>query len=163
LIKRVAKYFLMFSFFLALQIIAAPLLVIDDIQPDFLLLGVIVAAIRHGAIAAIFTGFWTGLLQDALVSHLFGLEALSKSVAGFVAGYAAKNKAKHDLQVIVGIALLSALVNHLIRDTIFYFNEGLNFFYLLVRFVIPNALYTVVFAVIIRTVWADLFKNDARE
>src|SRR5262245_58012601 len=153
----------MFAFFLGLQIVAAPLLVIDDIQPDFLLLGVIVAAIRHGAIAAIFTGFWTGLLQDAVVSHLFGLEALSKSIAGFVAGYAAKNKAKLDLQVIVGIALLSALINHLIRDTVFYFSEGLNFFYLLARYVIPNALYTVVFVVIIRTVWADLFKPDVRD
>ncbi len=153
----------MFSFFLALQIIAAPLLVIDDIQPDFLLLGVIVAAIRHGAIVAIFTGFWTGLFQDAVVSHLFGLEALSKSIAGFVAGYAAKNKTKHDLQVIIAIALLTALANHLIRDTIYYFDEGLNFFYVLVRFVIPNALYTVVFVVIIHTVWADLFKQNARE
>jgi rod shape-determining protein MreD len=153
----------MFSFFLALQFVAAPLLVIDDIQPDFLLVGVIVAAIRHGAIPAIFTGFWTGLLQDAVMSHLFGLEALSKSIAGFVAGYAAKNKSKFDLQLIIGIALGSALTNHLIRDTIYYFSEGLNFLYLLVRFVIPNALYTVVFVVILRTVWADLFKRSARE
>jgi rod shape-determining protein MreD len=153
----------MFSFFLVLQIVAAPLLIIDDIQPDFLLIGVIVAAIRHGAIAAIFTGFWTGLLQDAVVSHLFGLEALSKSIAGFVAGYSAKNKTKFDLQLIIGIALGTALTNHLIRDTIFYFNEGLNFFYLLARFVIPNALYTVVFVVILRTVWADLFKRSGRE
>ncbi len=153
----------MFSFFLGLQIIIAPLLVVDEIQPDFLLIGVIVAAIRHGVIAAIFTGFWTGLAQDAVVSHLFGLEALSKSIAGFVAGYAAKNKSKFDLQLTVGIALATALVNHLIRDTIFYFNAGWNFVYLLVRFVIPNALYSVVFVVILRTVWTDLFKRSTRE
>jgi rod shape-determining protein MreD len=162
LIKRVAKYLLMFSFFLALQIIVAPLLAIDDVQPDFLLIGVMVAALRHGAIPAIVTGFWTGLAQDAVVSHLFGLEALSKSIAGFVAGYTAKNKTKFDLQLIIGIALLTALTNHLIRDVIFYFDEGLNFFYLLVRFVIPNALYTVIFVVILRTVWADIFKRSAK-
>jgi hypothetical protein len=91
------------------------------------------------------------------------LEALSKSIAGFVAGYAARNKAKYDLQLVVGIALVSSLSNHLIRDTIYYFDEGLNFFYLLVRFVIPNALYTVVFVLILRTVWADLFKRSARD
>ena len=134
MIKRVAKYFLMFSFFLGLQIVVAPLLVIDDVQPDFLLIGVIVAALRHGVIAAIFTGFWTGLAQDAVVSHLFGLEALSKSIAGFVAGYAAKNKNKFDLQLTLGIALVTALANHLVRDTM----------------------------VILRTVWSDLFKQSSR-
>lgn len=153
----------MFTFFLALQIVVAPLLVIDEVQPDFLLVGVVVVAMRHGAIPAIITGFWTGLAQDAIVSHLFGLEALSKSIAGFVAGYAARNKTKFDLQLTVGIALLTALADHFIRDAIFYFDEGLNFLYLLARFVIPNSLYTVVFVVILRTVWADLFKRSARE
>jgi len=163
LIKRVAKYLVMFSFFLALQIMVAPLLVIDDVQPDFLLIGVIVAALRHGPSAAIFTGFWTGLAQDAVVSHLFGLEALSKSIAGFVAGYLAKNKTQFDWQLTVAIALATALTNHLIRDTIFYFSKNVNFLYLLARFVIPNALYTVVFVVILRTVWSNLFKRSASE
>ncbi len=163
MIKRVAKYFLMFSFFLGLQLVVAPLLVMDEVQPDFLLIGVIVAAVRHGAIPAIFTGFWTGLAQDAVVSHLFGLEALSKSIAGFVAGYIAKNKVKFDVQSTIGIALAAALVNHFLRDTIYYFDNGLRFFYLFARFVVPNALYTVVFVVILRTIWADLFKRSTRE
>ena len=163
MIKRVAKYLLMFAFFLALQFIVAPMLVIDEVQPDFLLIGVIVAALRHGAIPAIFTGFWTGLAQDAVVSHLLGLEALSKSVAGFVAGYLAKNKAKFDLQSTAGMAFLAALADHLIRDTIYYFNNDFGFFYVVARFAVPNALYTVVFVVIFRTVWADLFKRSTRE
>ena len=143
----------MLSVFLALQVVVAPLLAIGEVYPDFLLVGVIVSAMRHGMVPAVITGFIAGLLQDAAVSHLYGLHSLAKSVAGFAAGYAAKNKAKFDLQLTAMIALAAALSHYLVRDIIYHFGDAGHLFYVLVRFVLPNTLYTIAMMAIVQMVW----------
>lgn len=157
--KRVLKYVLMFSFLLALQIAIVPLLAFSDVHPDFMLIGVILAAIRHGPTPAILIGFVAGLVQDIAVSELYGLQALSKSLAGFIAGALVKDKAKIELQVAIGLALITAITHNLIRDTVFYFDTGLNFFYIFLRYVLPNSVYTVVFVAIIQMLWPDSMRN----
>ncbi|MEK7727021.1 MAG: rod shape-determining protein MreD [candidate division KSB1 bacterium] len=157
--KRILKYLLMFSFLLALQIAVVPLLAFSDVHPDFMLIGVILAAIRHGATPAIFTGFLAGLVQDVAVSELYGLQALAKSVAGFVAGTLVKDKAKVELQVAILVAFITALAHNLLRDTIFYFDAGLNFFYVFLRYVLPNSIYSVVFVAIIQMLWPEALRN----
>ncbi len=159
--KRIFKYVLMFSFLLALQIAVAPLLAFSDVHPDFMLLGVILAAMRHGAVPAILTGFLAGLVQDVAVSELYGLQALSKAVAGFVAGYFARDKVKFELQVVIGLAFATAFAHNVIRDTVFYFDVGFNFFYVLARYVLPNSIYTVVFVAIIQMLWPEALRRKA--
>jgi rod shape-determining protein MreD len=149
----------MFTVLLGLQIAAAPLLAFSDVHPDFMLLGVILAAMRHGATPAILTGFLTGLVQDVAVSELYGLQALAKAVAGFVAGALVKDKVKFELQVALGVALITALTHNVIRDTVFYFDSGLNFFYVLLRYALPNSIYTVVFVAIIQMLWPEALRN----
>lgn len=157
--KRVLKYVLMFSFLLALQIAVAPLLAFSDVHPDFMLIGVILAALRHGAVPAILTGFVAGLVQDVAASELYGLQALAKSVAGFVAGTLAKEKSKFELQVAIAIAFATALAHNAIRDGIFYFDAGMNLLFVLLRYALPNAVYTVVFVAIIQMLWPEALRN----
>lgn len=159
MLKRIFKYVLMFSVLLALQIAVAPLLAFSDVHPDFMLIGVILAAMRHGAVPAILTGFLAGLMQDIAVSELYGLQALAKSVAGFVAGSLVKEKVKFELQVTIGLAFITAVTHNLIRDTVFYFDTGFNFFYVLLRYVLPNSVYTVVFVAIIQMLWPSALRN----
>ncbi len=64
-----------------------PLLNINGVIPDLLLLWVVYNAIRRGQIEGVTAGFLVGLLQDLVTTQFFGLAALSKSIAGFVAGY----------------------------------------------------------------------------
>ncbi len=149
----------MFSFLLGLQIAVVPLLAFSDVHPDFMLIGVILAAIRHGPTPAIFTGFVAGLVQDVAVSELYGLQALAKSIAGFVAGALVKDKTKIELQVAIGLTFITAITHNVIRDTVFYFDAGLNFFHVFLRYVLPNSAYTVVFVAIIQMLWPEAVRN----
>jgi rod shape-determining protein MreD len=159
LAKRVVKYLLLFSISLLVQVSLIPLLTVYEIAPDLLLIGVVFSAIRHGAIAAIITGFLAGLAQDAVATHLYGLQALAKAVAGFVAAYLARDKLKFDLQVTLGLAFAAALVHHLIRDGIYYFDADFSFLYLIIRYVIPNSLYTLALAAMVHLLFASSFKR----
>jgi len=56
------------------------------IRPDLLLAIVIYLGLLKGPIPASITGFVVGLVVDLSTTHLLGINALSMSVAGFVAG-----------------------------------------------------------------------------
>jgi rod shape-determining protein MreD len=72
---------------LLLQTTFIPLLSIGGFVPDLFLIWVVYVAVRRGQMEATVTGFVVGLLQDAVAMQFFGLSALTKTVAGFVAGY----------------------------------------------------------------------------
>jgi rod shape-determining protein MreD len=70
-----------------LQATFIPLLNINGVIPDLLLLWVVYNGIRRGQIEGVTAGFLVGLLQDLVTTQFFGLAAFSKSIAGFLAGY----------------------------------------------------------------------------
>jgi len=72
---------------LFLQTTFIPLLSLGGIVPDLLLVWVVFTALRRGQVETTVAGFLVGLLQDLVSTQLFGLAALSKTVAGFLAGY----------------------------------------------------------------------------
>lgn len=69
------------------QLLLAPLLSVGEIRPDFILLLLVYLSARYGRIPGILAGFTLGLLQDATGAvSVLGINALSKSVVGYVAG-----------------------------------------------------------------------------
>ena len=72
---------------LLLQTTFIPFLSVDGFLPDLLLIWVVYIAVTRGQTEATVTGFVVGLLQDVITMQFFGLTALTKTVAGFVAGY----------------------------------------------------------------------------
>ena len=72
---------------LILQTTFIPFLSIAGFLPDLLLIWVVYVAVRYGQMEATITGFLVGLLQDAVSMQFFGLGALTKTIAGFSAGY----------------------------------------------------------------------------
>jgi rod shape-determining protein MreD len=70
-----------------LQATFIPLLSMNGVVPDVLMLWVVYNGIRRGQIEGVTGGFLAGLLQDLVTTQFFGLGALSKSLAGFLAGY----------------------------------------------------------------------------
>ena len=56
------------------------------IAPDFILLAVIFAGLGRGVLWGVVMGFLFGIAQDSFVPMYFGVNALSKVVAAFVAG-----------------------------------------------------------------------------
>ena len=72
---------------LLLQTTFIPFLSMGGFLPDVLLIWVVYIAVTRGQMEATITGFAVGLLQDVVTIQFFGLSALTKTLAGFVAGY----------------------------------------------------------------------------
>ena len=69
------------------QLLLAPLLSVGEIRPDFVLIILVYLSARYGRMTGILAGFSMGLLQDATGAvSVLGINALSKSVVGYVAG-----------------------------------------------------------------------------
>ncbi|MEE2877005.1 MAG: rod shape-determining protein MreD [Candidatus Neomarinimicrobiota bacterium] len=72
---------------LLLQILLSDFLTIRGLRPDFMLIFVIVVALRNGSLAGVVTGFSLGLVEDLFsAGSLMGLVPLTKSLTGFLIG-----------------------------------------------------------------------------
>jgi len=73
---------------LLLQLLPGSWMTIVDIRPDFVLLGVMLVGRFYGKVWGQCYGFTVGLLVDALgMGSFLGLSALTKTIAGFGAGF----------------------------------------------------------------------------
>jgi len=150
---RVVKYILMFGFLTVLQTTLIPLLSIQDIYPDLLLIGVIITGIRHGSTPAILAGCLVGFMQDAAVTQFYGLSALAKSVAGFVAGYFSREKVKYNFMITLGVIAATALTNSILFQAIYYFDANSGLGWTIARYILPHFFYTLVVGIIVNAIW----------
>jgi rod shape-determining protein MreD len=70
---------------LILQFYVRPRLWSARVSPDFLLIGLMLFAMRSGAGAAALAGFMVGLIEDTLTPARFGAAALAHTVVGYLA------------------------------------------------------------------------------
>ncbi|MDP2884370.1 MAG: rod shape-determining protein MreD [Ignavibacteria bacterium] len=135
---------------LLLQTTFVPFLSIGGFLPDPLLLWVVYVAIRRGQMEATITGFLAGLLQDAVSMQFFGLSALTKTIAGFVAGYFFNdNNTEQTLGSyrFLTILFLSSFVHNIVYYGIFLQGIQDSVFSTMIGFSIATSLYTVVVGV----------------
>lgn len=71
---------------LAVQSTLAPLLAVNNVWPDLLLIIVISAGLLAGKEIGLGVGFFAGILQDLASGGIIGLGALTKMMLGFAAG-----------------------------------------------------------------------------
>jgi len=150
---RFIKYLLFFFILILLQTTLLPLMSIAGVVPDIVLIGIVILGIRQGAVAAILAGCLVGFVQDAFVTHLFGLSSLANSCSGFVAGYFSREKVKYNLQVTLGVVLATAVVHDVVYFFIFNLGAGSGFFRMLFRYALPASFYTLVLAFIVHSAW----------
>ena len=145
------RYFIFGLVIILFQLVLVPLISIRNIAPDIVLLFVTYISLREGQIAGTTAGFISGMIIDVFGDSIVGLSALSKTIAGFIAGYFF-NPIKIDINIgsfrFPGIVMLSAVVNNLI----FFFPEivenhgGLN--NLILKFIVASAIYTSLFSLV---------------
>ena len=124
-----------------------PFIAIGDVVPDLPLLLVISIAIRRGQIPGTLAGFFIGLALDLLSGGdgVMGLSALTKTVAGFLAGYFYnENKT---FQTLGGsqfpvIVLLAGAMHNVLYFVIFLQGSGFSWLWILLRYGLPALLYT---------------------
>jgi rod shape-determining protein MreD len=139
--------------FLLAQTTVIPHIAILSIVPDLVLIWIVYVAIAYGQMQAMTTGFLLGLLLDVLSSgeNMLGLSALTKTVAGFLAGYSYnENKIAQHLSgpQFPLLLILVSLVHNLVYFLIFLQGSDLRWDEMILQFGIPATLYTVALAVI---------------
>jgi rod shape-determining protein MreD len=122
---------------------------ISGVVPDLLMLALFFLAIKTGQMPAVWVGFLLGLAQDLFSPAILGQNALSKSVAGFFAGFF--NEKMMRIDILIQLVLL--LVTFVLSDALYFVIQIVktgsgNVLHDLVATTIPRALYSMLFALL---------------
>jgi len=145
----IAAYGVVLLLLVVLQTTAMNLLAIHDVQPDGLLLAVVYLALREGSMPAILVGFSVGLLEDSLNTGFIGLTALSKSIAGYVAGLYYGRRPTLTLPWTALVVFSTAFAHDLVHSVVLSIGKHVSVVYLILASAFPSAAYTTVVAVIV--------------
>ncbi len=122
-----------------------------DITPDIVLIGLVYISIKKGKITGSVGGFVIGLILDFFSFSFLGLMALSKTSAGFLAGFFNnENKIERYTKsyVFVIIVFVCSLVNNVLYFSLYFQGTMLSFTDVLLRYVIPTAIYTAFISIL---------------
>jgi rod shape-determining protein MreD len=150
----IAEIFVWVIFFVVcfvLQTTLVPVINIFGIQPDLTIIALMILALRHGSMSALWVGFTLGLAQDIYSPSILGQNALAKTVIGVLVGLF--NERVMNTEPIVKLIIL--LVAFFVHDTIFMAIEvlkngstiGALFMTLLVK-TAPRAVYSIGIAIL---------------
>lgn len=149
--QRYLRYSAVTLVLLIFQTTIIPFTSIANIIPDVLIIWIVYVAVKLGQIPATITGFTIGLGMDLITGQFIGLSALSKTIAGFFAGYFYnENKTdytigSHQFLIIVG---LSSLFHNIIYFVIFVQGSEIGFWSAILRFGLFSTVYTTAVAVL---------------
>jgi len=129
---------------LFIQVIFVPFIAIDTAVPDLILILVVYFSVREGQIPGMLFGFGAGLIFDMVTGNLLGSAALSKTLAGFIAGYFSTNRLDLNLRSyrFIFIILLAAFINSSTFALVTNFDLNNNLLRLIFEQGITPALYT---------------------
>lgn len=154
MLKRILNTIGLVFLALFLQLTLGKLISIQDIRPDFILVVVIIIAESRGKLYGELLGFLTGLISDGIgLSMLFGLSALSKTVAGFISGFLKNKRTSMGLFYYYVIIITIILIHFIIMHTIYYNSADMQLQYIIMRYVIPSTIYTFAVYVIVDNIY----------
>jgi rod shape-determining protein MreD len=135
------RYFLLFAVALVFQVTLVKYIEIFYWRPDLLLIVLVSYSLRVGPNYGMTAGFLVGLVQDALSTHFLGLAALSKTLAGFIAGSLTGKFARRTEFLLV--LLICGLLHDFVYFLIYTLGESFSFQNLFFLYTIPNVAYTL--------------------
>ncbi|TDX49012.1 rod shape-determining protein MreD [Orenia marismortui] len=97
-----------------LQTALIPSNLFNNTIPDLLLIIVTFLAINRGKTAGGILGFITGLLQDWFSGGLFGINAISKTIIGYLFGFLKKNIYPKNISVPPLVVAIATIFNQLL-------------------------------------------------
>ncbi|MDD5259931.1 MAG: rod shape-determining protein MreD [bacterium] len=149
--------FLSFLISLLLETTLFNRLAIYGAKPDFVLILVVLVAVKKGSMTGQLYGFIGGLMQDGLSYGVLGVQAMVKTITGFGSGYL-KNKLEENSLLLIMILVflitifsgfLGALARAFFTSYIFLSHEA-------VRIVISagyNALLSPLVALVVKKIY----------
>lgn len=96
------------------QLVIAPKVAVLGIEPDFLVLLLVILALRTGAGGGALIGFGIGILQGLVVPETLGMDALAKCIVGWFVGKVAPKLALEGPLLYFGLPAVALLAHDLI-------------------------------------------------
>lgn len=131
---RMINWVLLLLTTLVVQATLVPLITVNGLRPDLLLIVVVSTGMLYGKEQGVGIGFFAGLLQDLASGNVFGLNILAKMAIGCVAGLVERKVFKENL-ILPLFAVLVATICQRMLNLIFLWlfgykaNAGLPFIY----------------------------------
>ncbi|MBQ3834247.1 MAG: rod shape-determining protein MreD, partial [Elusimicrobia bacterium] len=87
--------------------------------PNFILIFIVYIALNKGAMKGQLTGFFYGLTWDILATDIFGVRALSFTIAGYLAGIFNKKFDKNQPLTQIMVTAIGLIVTQLVIDFVY--------------------------------------------
>ncbi len=143
---------LLFFPLLLIQTTVIPLIAIDTVIPDLILILLVYYSITQGQIYGSVLGFVYGFLFDIITGSLLGSAMIAKTLAGFTAGYFSSENKQDQYLISYNFALI-VLISSLVDSTINAFFSAINFtsniFLLFFQYALLPAIYTSAIALMV--------------
>jgi rod shape-determining protein MreD len=146
---RLTNLVIIILFFILLQVVVAPRITFADIGPDFPLLLVAYFAVTRRPHSGAAAGFLIGLFQDLFNPALLGLNALTKTLAGYALSLASAKIEPESSLLLFPLFGVAALAHEIVYLLFFTGLDLAQFFTLLLTVALPSALYTAVVGVVV--------------
>lgn len=131
-----------------LQATIIPLLSVEGVSPDLLLVVVVSVSLLLGKEHGVGIGFFAGLIQDLASGNIFGVNVLSKLTTGFVFGMAERKVFKeHILLPILAVAVATVFSSLLAILLLVMFGYKIDFIPAIIARVLPAVLYNMILSI----------------
>jgi rod shape-determining protein MreD len=143
----IIKWASIFLLCFVLQTTVVPVIAFSGVVPDLLMLALFFLALKAGQMPSVWAGFLLGLAQDLFSPSILGQNALSKSVAGFFAGFFNERMMRVDIMGQIILLFVTFLLNDAVYFIVQLVKTGSgNVLHGLVVSTVPRALYSMLFA-----------------
>jgi rod shape-determining protein MreD len=127
-------------------------ILIFNIIPDIFLILIVWLAIKEGRLFGIFAGFIIGLSLDFVSGDIMGINALTKTITGFIAANFHKEETVNQIVTdwkFIFVVFICALAHNLIYYLFFIEIEKHNYILHYLKFGITSAFYTAFISVFV--------------
>ncbi|MGB9696879.1 MAG: rod shape-determining protein MreD [Ignavibacteria bacterium] len=151
MVSKILKYVVVLAVFIVLQKSLIWLLAIStyNISPDLVIVILAYISIKEGKITGVTFGFFAGLLIDILGGTFIGLQALSYTLACFVAGFFKREDEKFlKNQYFLLVVFIISLVSNFVFYSIYFQGANIKYLIVLMRYVLTSSAYTLIVSLI---------------
>jgi len=116
---------------------------VAGVKPDLILILVVFNGFLRGSREGAFLGFLAGLTQDIFIGNYIGLNALTKMLAGYLAGLAEARFYKESVVIVSMITFVVSILSQFVYYVLlFYLYIQVPPFFAVSQVIIPTATYT---------------------
>ncbi len=152
------KWFLLFVFTIVFQGTLVNLISINGIRPDIVLLVLVFSTFHINRTEAIIFGFSVGLIQDLITGGIPGMSSLCKTISALIA-YNLQHQKWYQFSFFrfLLVFLIVVTIHETVYFIIFQFGSGLNFWMMVLQYVLPSILYGIIMAILLFLIFPEQY------